>query len=93
VASGLATQQTPYLVRPDSGIKKSEIGERESVGGSIASRGKFAFEPRLFPIAATDQPKTTRLCHGASEPAASNAAHRRQQNRMRDAEFFGEAGA
>jgi hypothetical protein len=62
-------------------------GDKAAAHPPVASRGKFSFEPGLFSVTATDQRETTRLAHCASEAAASNAAHRRQQDWMSNTKF------
>jgi hypothetical protein len=59
----------------------------------VARRGKLPLEPLLVAVAAADQPEAAGLAHRPGQATAGDAAHRRQQHRVRDVKLFSKAGA
>src|SRR5215472_991737 len=68
-------------------------GDEPAANPLIARRGKFAVEPLGVGITAANEAEAARRADRARERAARNKSHRRQQDRMPDAEPLGQSRA
>src|SRR6185437_12854334 len=66
-------------------------GDKTTPDAPIAGGSEFTVEPSVIAIAATDEAETAGVADRSGKPTTRDPAHRRQEDRMGDAELFGEA--
>ena len=84
--SGLARQRHLQPI----GILGEMPGDEADANRRTLGRRELPLDPRRVVVASADQAEAAGLAHGRRERAPRDAAHRRQQDRMTDAEKIGQ---